>query len=223
MDFSNFPFDQHECRVLMIFFQLDHELELVFLDNADIKWLIPNGEWEVLGIKHLPSSLFFENTFQSFYLVLTIKRRPEFVLVTVLLPTIFLSALSALVFVLPRSSGERASFSTTLLLALTLFLGTVTAGLPQNSDHFPVIVIYIFSMSCLSCLNVVASVVQLRVLDFWFDSSESGSGIPGNKVDVVETNEDKVPQTIHVMEQRKDEMFEAENGVMLIVWMPVLS
>ena len=58
-----------------------------------------------------------------------------------------------------------------MLLSLTLFMGTVTGELPQMSDKFPVVVIYLFSLALLSGLGVIATVFQ-----FFFMSRQSKHG-----------------------------------------------
>jgi len=56
------------------------------------------------------------------------KRRPVFLLITLILPAVFMALLNICVFFLPQESGERIGFSVTLLLAVVVFL-TIAQGL----------------------------------------------------------------------------------------------
>ena len=105
------------------------------------------------NVLHVPS---------GFTAVLTLKRRPEFFIFVVLVPIISLSAVAAFVFVLPKTSGERASFATTMMLAFTMFMTGVSDFLPTRSDTFPVIIHYIVSLTALNSFTVVFTVIQMR-------------------------------------------------------------
>ncbi|KAK3107149.1 hypothetical protein FSP39_008161 [Pinctada imbricata] len=66
-------------------------------------------------------------------LVLTIQRESTFYVVGLILPITLLTMLNLLVFLLPVESGERISYSITVLLAMTVFLTIASDNLPPTS------------------------------------------------------------------------------------------
>ena len=62
------------------------------------------------------------------------KRRPAFAVINIVLPMIFMVVLNLLVFVLPVESGERLSYSITVLLAIAVFMTLVGDNLPHKSS-----------------------------------------------------------------------------------------
>jgi hypothetical protein len=52
------------------------------------------------------------------------KRRPMFLVISIILPVMFISLLNIFVFILPQESGERVGFAITSLLSIVVFLTT---------------------------------------------------------------------------------------------------
>ena len=53
---------------------------------------------------------------------LTLERRPLYYLLNVIIPSLVLAALSALTFAVPVDSGEKLSFSMSILVAFSVFM-----------------------------------------------------------------------------------------------------
>ncbi|GFR64249.1 acetylcholine receptor subunit alpha [Elysia marginata] len=68
-----------------------------------------------------------------------IKRRPRFFMLNLLMPTLALSFLNILVFILPADSGEKVGYSITVLLSVMLMMGVTTDTLPESSDVVPLV------------------------------------------------------------------------------------
>ena len=186
MDFTNFPFDQQECYMSFRFQEWQREVRCVPQQGGVnfSKYQI-DGEWELTQMSLKPT-LIADTAFSGFTVFMSLKRRPTFFLVVFLAPIVVLAALSSMVFVLPRSSGERGSYSTTLLLALTLSLAGVTSTLPQRSDKIPLIVQYISAMTALSSLTVVVTMVQIRVSSTTVEANgQTGQGLNKEETDEV--------------------------------------
>ena len=65
-----------------------------------------------------------------------VKRKPTFIVISVLLPTLFLSVLNLLVFVIPVDSGEKISYgmwNTQLLLETKSSLRDYKLGKPSKT------------------------------------------------------------------------------------------
>ena len=67
------------------------------------------------------------------------KRHHEFYIYYMVLPCVFLSALSLLVFYLPPDCGEKLTLSITNLLALVVFQQIIAENMPPSSDDSPII------------------------------------------------------------------------------------
>ncbi|XP_005104795.1 neuronal acetylcholine receptor subunit alpha-3-like [Aplysia californica] len=163
MDFTYFPFDQQECRMFFFFYNSEREVKVTKgQQEGRLFTYSTNGEWDIVFSTIEIISSVNKDVPAAFIVRFKLQRRPDFFVFNVVIPLVIMSALSSLVFVLPETSGERASFSTTMLLSQTFFMGTVTGELPHRSDTFPIIVFYIFSLFILNCICVIAAVLQLR-------------------------------------------------------------
>ena len=73
----------------------------------------------------------------TFWVVM--RRKSLYYTFNLLLPCLFITATTILVFYLPPESGEKISLGMTGLLALTVFLLLVAETLPPQSDSIPLI------------------------------------------------------------------------------------
>ncbi|XP_056002663.1 neuronal acetylcholine receptor subunit alpha-9-like [Ostrea edulis] len=83
-----------------------------------------------------------------------------YILLNLAVPLIFLSILNSFVFLLPESSGERISYSVTILLALVLYLNMIADRLP-NSAPVSLININIIIQFTNSCVIVLFTILTL--------------------------------------------------------------
>ena len=74
-----------------------------------------------------------------------------------------MSLMSIMVFLLPPDSGERMSYSITLLLALMVFLTIVSDNLPKTSSPLPILSYFIGLHVLLSALITLATILNLRL------------------------------------------------------------
>ncbi|GFS26215.1 neuronal acetylcholine receptor subunit alpha-3, partial [Elysia marginata] len=88
-----------------------------------------------------------------------LKRKPTFLVISTLLPIVFLSLLNLMVFVIPVDSGEKISYGITVLLALSVFMSIMSSMLPSSSESMPLMISYIFILMTISVLTVVDSII----------------------------------------------------------------
>ena len=79
---------------------------------------------------------------------LKIERRNLFYAIIIVLPNWLLYCLSSFVFVLPVESGEKMSFSITILLAEIVSFASIADILPASSLNFP-------KVGCFVCVAVI--------------------------------------------------------------------
>ncbi|KAH3705340.1 hypothetical protein DPMN_080409 [Dreissena polymorpha] len=89
---------------------------------------------------------------------------------------VLLSFLNVLTFVLPISSGERASFSVTVFLSLAVFLTIVASEIPKNSNTISIVSVYMTAMIALSTATVMTSLLESRLASRDKDRDSIGSG-----------------------------------------------
>ena len=70
---------------------------------------------------------------------LVFSRYSQFYISYMILPCVFLSVLSLLVFYLPPECGEKLTLSITNLLALVVFQQIIAENIPPSADDSPVI------------------------------------------------------------------------------------
>ncbi|XP_059159002.1 acetylcholine receptor subunit alpha-1-A-like [Physella acuta] len=87
------------------------------------------------------------------------KRRPNFLLINIILPIVFLSFLNILVFVIPVESGEKIGYGITVLLSLSVFMSIMGSLLPRSSLTTPKVTIYILILMVLSMMTVIVSII----------------------------------------------------------------
>ena len=74
---------------------------------------------------------------------LVLRRRSSFYISYLIIPCVFLSALSLLVFYLPAECGEKLTLSITNLLALVVFQQVIVESMPPSGEGPPFIGTYL--------------------------------------------------------------------------------
>ncbi|KAK0062252.1 neuropeptide FF receptor 2 [Biomphalaria pfeifferi] len=162
LDVTNYPFDKQTCYITIVAMTLDvTEMQFVaFTSEVQKNFFIPNGEWNLLSsninITQVTSSNISLSTIQ---LIFVMQRRPTFMIVNIVLPIVFLSFLNILVFVIPADSGEKIGYGITVLLALSVFMSTVSGMLPSSSLNMAKLTIYILILLIISMLTVIVSII----------------------------------------------------------------
>ena len=128
-------------------------------DEADVQYYIKNGEWDLIRSEALTIDL----GGWMFQVKLVLARRPMFVVVILILPVLVMGLLNTLVFLLPAASGERVSYSITILLSQAIFLTIVSDNIPKTSKPVSILCYFIGSQLVMSSLTCIANVLNLRL------------------------------------------------------------
>ena len=168
LDVRKFPFDQHKCVFSIQPSAYDaSEITLKFLTNMSATFLFgENGEWEVISPK-AEIVVFVEPlsrvSFNAYLLSLTLKRRYLFVFVHTSIPYWLLALLNTMIFVVPIRSGERVTFSVTILLAFIFFTSNISDDLPHNSLRLSYVSICMAALNAATTLSIIMSVIFCRI------------------------------------------------------------
>ncbi|ESP04726.1 hypothetical protein LOTGIDRAFT_83337, partial [Lottia gigantea] len=160
-----FPFDTQRCT--LAFTPLLYNTEQVKLvhveQSVNTSTLKSHGEWVFRASNYTTLDYKLDDFNMSvLYVRLEFKRLTLFFVQNFLVPIIIISFLNLLTFWLPDGSGEKASFSITVLLALTFYLTSVSSYLPQNSNEPILLTLYISLLLTLSCLTVLVSLILIN-------------------------------------------------------------
>lgn len=130
IDTTYSPFDSQRCVMTVEPSGLQKD-ELKFFTNSlvDLSSYSSNSEWDLPG-----TSIVVDNSDGAkMDVVLSFKRRPSFMIITLIMPVMFLAALNIFVFILPQVSGERKGFAITMLLSMVVFMTIAQSLLPATA------------------------------------------------------------------------------------------
>ncbi|XP_045391198.1 neuronal acetylcholine receptor subunit alpha-6 [Lemur catta] len=168
MDITFFPFDHQNCSLKFGSWTYDKaEIDLLIIGSkVDMKDFWENSEWEIVdasGYKHdikynCCEEIYTDITY-SFYL----RRLPMFYTVNLILPCLFISFLTVLVFYLPSDCGEKVTLCISVLLSLTVFLLVITETIPSTSLVVPLVGEYLLFTMVFVTLSIVVTVFVLNI------------------------------------------------------------
>ncbi|XP_052816158.1 acetylcholine receptor subunit alpha-like [Mya arenaria] len=155
------PFDKQVCDVNFIPIDFDTtEVQLSVSDPGIILYTSSNSEWIIEKTKHFVINQYgtSESSFR-FYL----QRKSTFYILTIIVPIAGMTIASSLVFLLPNESGERVSFSITIMLALAVFQTVVADEMPKTSEPTAVICIFLLMGIIVSLVSMVIVILNMRL------------------------------------------------------------
>ena len=162
VDTSYYPWDTQKCTIYfapMGYFPT--ELELISSrDDVTRQYYFEHGQWTLSKTGAYSGRT---TEFPIFVLEFTLKRKPTFLIVNIMLPIIFMSILNILVFLLPVECGERVSYAITVLLAIAVFLTLVGDNLPKVSNPMSVLSFYLLSVLILSVVICFCTIWNLHI------------------------------------------------------------
>ncbi|KAK3089716.1 hypothetical protein FSP39_005847 [Pinctada imbricata] len=154
-----YPFDVHTCSIKL--FPMSHTLREIQLTPTLKMDVFDNfGQWNLFNERVHTEIL---DVFSLASFDFSIKRRPEFSLLSLCIPILFLGVLNSCVFLIPPDSGERISYAITVLLSFAVFMTIISANMPKNSDPVPVLCYVLMVMMTESGVIVILTIYGLRL------------------------------------------------------------
>jgi len=147
------PFDKQMCDVSFMAYDIpSSEISLNFAQYPLQLFFDGNSEWFVDDKTYYKKETlgFTELVFRLY-----LSRQSGFYVLTIIIPTIGLSVLGAMVFLLPHESGERVGFSITVLLSLAVFLTVIADNMPKTSKPVPLLCIFLADQVVAALLETV--------------------------------------------------------------------
>ncbi|KAK3775001.1 hypothetical protein RRG08_036295 [Elysia crispata] len=205
------------------------ELDLyVYEDGINLNYFSGNGEWTLLSIWH-ERTTYIEavNEYARIYYYFKVKRKPLFYGLTHLLPVMVTAFLTVFVFVLPAESGEKISYSLTVLLSFMVILTLIADDLPPTASNASLLELFIALVFIMGALAVVLSIYVVEV--YYRQDSKPASGVAlhvtrlymriasSRRLNVccsrrVEPEKGCTDQTVFYDAQNKDRLFTVRNN-----------
>ncbi|XP_012938342.2 neuronal acetylcholine receptor subunit alpha-7-like [Aplysia californica] len=162
LDMTYFPFDTQTCRFNFAAARSSlKDILLIPEVGSVIDGYIEHGEWALVDIRSGVEYVGLTPTlkFPLAYFRLTLRRRPDYYVLTIIIPVSIVSFFAQLTFLVPVESGERLSYALTVLLSLSVHSSLVGSLMPRSASHTPIMMEYILIMFAISALCIVMTVV----------------------------------------------------------------
>ena len=144
IDVRKFPFDTQICQ--LEFGSWSHDglaLDIKSKNRyGDLSPALENVEWNIVSFNASRDEAFFSccpAPYPSVTFFLELERKSTFYVLNMLFPSILLTLMSILSFLIPSEAGEKVSFSMTLLLALAVFQLMIADSVPPSAETLPII------------------------------------------------------------------------------------
>jgi nicotinic acetylcholine receptor len=96
-----------------------------------------SSEWTLVTTKtgvYMVYAPTYALSYPMAYLELTLKRVPYYFVFNIIMPTVCLSTLSTLVFLIPAHAGEKMGLSVTLLMSYSVILLLLADNVPRSNS-----------------------------------------------------------------------------------------
>ena len=169
-DMTYFPFDKQRCSIQMVLAAyLPEEVYLVnYNDTVDTGVYTENNEWKIDYTSAKP--LHFGNYSGAIEFEFVLCRRHLFMTINMLTPVIMLVIVGHTILLLPVESGERVSFTVTILLAFGVFLANIGDHLPEASNPMSYLSYYL--MICMICSSFLTMFTMFTTYIYFKEDSQ---------------------------------------------------
>lgn len=110
--------------------------------QGDLSSAVTNVEWTYISLKAERHVLYYgccPEPYPDVTYYLKLKRKPQFYLINLIVPSMLITVMAALGYYLPVESGEKVSLQITVMLSLAVFQLLVADKLPPSADATPII------------------------------------------------------------------------------------
>ncbi|XP_069125723.1 acetylcholine receptor subunit alpha-like [Argopecten irradians] len=160
-DVYRYPFDEQSCMVQLSPWGYSSNQVKIRIPSSKIlfTFYVMNSEWDVIDSR----TSHWSRSFDIAHYFVDIRRRHMNFVVSVVVPVILLAYVNLFVFILPFDSGERTSYSITVLLAFTVYMTVVSDKMPASSQPMSYISYYLLSLVGISVVIVTVNIFQIRI------------------------------------------------------------
>lgn len=159
-----FPFDEQTCKLKFGSWAYDKYniyINDVGNNTIDISNYQEHEEWNLVDFYTVKNSVLYsccENPYHDLEFFYTIRRKPAYYNLNIIIPTFATATLIILTLLVPWDSGERISFAVTVLLSIIVFLLIVSENLPKT-DSKPLLSLMIIGLIYFSLVGVIFTIL----------------------------------------------------------------
>ena len=162
-----FPFDEQECFIKLGSWNYDKDTLTLHKDNPDIEltYYKSNEEWKLesifseINIKNYSCCL---NSFYDLTYTFIIKRNYDFYSINIILPLFLTTSLIMITIFIPNDSGEKISFSVTIMLSLIIYLLILSDHIPKTNNQ-PILSNIIVLLIILSLISIFFTTIIISL------------------------------------------------------------
>ena len=162
-DLTYYPFDKQECKLK--FGSWSYDSLLISFKNTknliDVSNYQEHEEWSLIDYRSKINNVKYDccvNGYEDIEFHYTILRKPNYYQLNIIIPTFSTATLVILTLLIPWNSGERISFSVTVLLSIIVFLLIVSENLPK-SENKPLLSRMIIGLIYFSLIGVAFTII----------------------------------------------------------------
>ena len=140
---------------------LENEVRLsAAVDGVDKSFYRENGQWE---LQSMSTEEYAKNSISFVRFHIYFQRRSRYFVVNIILPIFLLAFLNCLAFVIPVESGERISYTVTLLLSFAVFMTLISDNVPKTSSPMSLLCYYLAALFIGSVLVMVVVMLNMGI------------------------------------------------------------
>ena len=164
-DLSNFPYDVQKCYFLFSSYSNDiNQLTFNYINpKINIDNILKIEEWDIDNKPNteilVKRSGFFKRDFSNIKFNINLERRPAFYEFNIIMPTFLTASLIIASMFIPWKSGERISFSVTVMLSVLVFLLLLSDILPKT-DKNPFLSNILLALTILCMFVVIFTIIE---------------------------------------------------------------
>ncbi|KAL3853561.1 hypothetical protein ACJMK2_017096 [Sinanodonta woodiana] len=164
INIRNYPFDIQICDISIApWGYLESEVnQTTFFSTQYQDFPLGNGEWDLVQRSNVD---WISEGYKASNFTLHYKRKYQFVLINIIAPIVVLNVINMVVFRIPPNSGERISFSVTVLLSYVVFLTIVMDNVPTTSSPVSLLSVYLIVRMILSACVTMETVFIVQASD----------------------------------------------------------
>lgn len=160
-DIKYYPADDHVCEIELYSDILD--LKFTYPDHdlrqTSLQYFEGDSEWDVTNVS---ATIFMEGIYETIDFKIHIRRKPMFLITSLVLPLFLVSILNIFTFVLPTESGERTSFAITLFLTFAVVMTVVSETFPAT-DKLGAFTIFLLMRILTSALTTIVAIISIAL------------------------------------------------------------
>ena len=160
VDVSLYPFDTQKCSITFIPWQFTSNMVRLLpnSDTVNTDLLSQSSEWSLLSTSVANTTgVYTEVTYE-----LTMKRRPQFFILNMILPILLIGLLNGFVFIMPFDQG-RVGFIITGFLSIAVFLTIIADILPKSSNPMSLLGYFLVWQLMLAALCTLETIITLKI------------------------------------------------------------